>query len=280
MSSSKNKKWTDDEIKIIKKYYIEYGTKKCSEITGRSRRACSDMAKKLNIRFDNSFKWKEEKIRKIVNESLNISQCLKKMNLSIRPGNYSTFYKYVENYDIDVSHFEPYNLNLINNFQKTPIEKILVKDSTFSTTHLKKRLYKEGLKERVCEICGQDENWKGVKISLILDHINGMNNDHRLENLRIVCPNCNAGLKTHCVGNRKYKKKRYYCSCGNEISKGAKKCKECSSVNQRKVERPSYEQLLKDIEETNYSTTGRKYSVSDNTIRKWIKKYELDTKKS
>ena len=59
-------------------------------------------------------------------------------------------------------------------------------------------LFEEGLKERRCEMCGQDENWHGRTMSLILDHINGVPDDNRLENLRIVCPNCAATLETHC----------------------------------------------------------------------------------
>ena len=68
--------------------------------------------------------------------------------------------------------------------------------------HLKNRLYKEGIKKRECELCGQDEIWKGKKISLILVHKNGIFNDNRLKNLRIVCPNCNATLETHCGRNK------------------------------------------------------------------------------
>jgi very-short-patch-repair endonuclease len=45
-------------------------------------------------------------------------------------------------------------------------------------------------------------------------------------------------------------------------------------LKERKVERPSYEQLKKEIEETSYCAVGRKYGVSDNAIRKWIKYYE------
>lgn len=105
-------------------------------------------------------------------------------------------------------------------------------------------------------------------MSLILDHINGIHNDNRIENLQIVCPNCNATLSTHCRGNRE--KKKFYCKCGNEKSKSGKVCKECSDKSQRKVERPSYEQLIKEIKETNYSAVGRKYGVSDNAIRKWL----------
>ncbi len=42
----------------------------------------------------------------------------------------------------------------------------------------------------------------------------------------------------------------------------------------RKVERPSYEKLLEEIEEMGYSAVGRKYGVSDNAVRKWVRFYE------
>lgn len=50
----------------------------------------------------------------------------------------------------------------------------------------------------------------------------------------------------------------------------------CSSISQRKVERPSLESLLEDINKLGYSATGRKYGVSDNAIRKWIKNYNKE----
>lgn len=65
-----------------------------------------------------------------------------------------------------------------------------------------------------------------------------------------------------------------YCKCGKIIYKDSKSCMECYSIRQRKVDRPSLEQLLIDIKNTNYVLTGKKYGVSDNAIRKWIKKYE------
>lgn len=44
--------------------------------------------------------------------------------------------------------------------------------------------------------------------------------------------------------------------------------------DRRKVARPPYDQLLQQIEETGYSAVGRKYGVSDNAVRKWVRFYE------
>lgn len=84
--------------------------------------------------------------------------------------------------------------------------------------------------------------------------------------------------------NKKYKKEKQ-CenpNCDNVHINERYCCKECyhehginqPRISQRKVERPPYEQLVKEIEETNYSAVGRKYGVSDNAIRKWVKFYE------
>jgi hypothetical protein len=103
-------------------------------------------------------------------------------------------------------------------------------------------------------------------MSLILDHINGIPYDNRIENLRIVCPNCNATLETHCRGKKKLD------IINENLIKKQEKRKEFL-LNERKVERPSLDILLKEIEELGYSATGRKYEVSDNSIRKWIDTY-------
>jgi hypothetical protein len=270
--------WTEDEINYIKENYEEFGPKKCSIKLNRPISGCRIKSKELNITFDRSFKYRENSLRKIIEHSLNISDCLRKLKLTIRPGNYTTIRKYIKLYNIDISHFDyTKNNNRLKNFSiknRISTEDILVENSTYSRQHLKKRLYSEGLKERICELCGQDEMWKGSKISLILDHINGVNNDNRIENLRIVCPNCNAGLLTHCGKNKEITKKVYYCKCGDEKYKQAKQCKKCYGISQRKTDRPSLSQLLQDIEDTNYTQTGKKYNVSDNAIRKWIKNYQ------
>lgn len=64
------------------------------------------------------------------------------------------------------------------------------------------------------------------------------------------------------------------CECGEQKYKTSKRCEKCRRLNDRKIERPSYEQLLKEIQESNYSAVGRKYGVCDNTIKKWVRYYE------
>lgn len=68
-----------------------------------------------------------------------------------------------------------------------------------------------------------------------------------------------------------------YCkSCNKQISHGCNFCQNCSSINKRKVERPSYEQLKKDLDEMTCVATAKKYGVSDKAIKKWIKNYEKE----
>jgi predicted small secreted protein len=278
---SKYKKWEDNEDYILKNKYPEIGAVGCSKLLNRTTRACQLRAKKLKIKYSLIKEhYKYENLLKIVKESFSYSDCLKKMNLSTRPGNYNTLKKYINIYKINIDHFYKDKYEGINKYsfsKKIDISLILVEKSRYSTSKLKERLYKEGLKERKCEICGQGEEWMFKKMSLILDHINGINDDNRLENLRIVCPNCNATLETHCRGYKKSNKdNKNYCKCGKEIYKSSKMCLDCNSKKSRKVERPSYIKIISDIEEIGYTATGRKYGVSDNSIRKWIRNYEND----
>ena len=79
----------------------------------------------------------------------------------------------------------------------TPLEEILEgKHPNYKTCSLKERLFDEGIKKRECEECGQGEIWKNKKLTLELDHINGKSDDHRLLNLRILCPNCHSQTPT------------------------------------------------------------------------------------
>jgi hypothetical protein len=228
-------------------------------------------------------KNKYEKVffTKVIKESINYSDVCRKLNIVSGKGNRDTVKKYINEYSLDITHFHipsPKNKGI-----KYDLIDVLIKDSKYNhTSDLKNRLYKEGLKKRCCEICGQSEEWMGKKMSLILDHINGEHTDNRLENLRIVCPNCNATLPTHGGKNinkfkidedkfinKKLNKEKLNVERLNNNGKTLKEIE--SSIKQRKTERPDKEILLIDVKELGYTGTGRKYGVSDNAIRNWLK---------
>jgi 5-methylcytosine-specific restriction endonuclease McrA len=71
----------------------------------------------------------------------------------------------------------------------------------YQTLKLKKRLINDGIKENKCEICGITE-WNGNPISMQLDHIDGNSHNHKLENLRMTCPNCHSQTETYCGKNK------------------------------------------------------------------------------
>lgn len=165
-----------------------------------------------------------------------------------------------------------------NNFIKKPIEYYLTENSCASSNSLKKRLIKEGYKENKCEICGITE-WMGKPLILQLDHINGNHSDNRLNNLRILCPNCHS--QTETWGNKGEKEINKCPDCGREILPHSKRCRSCAGKYRNlmyKVNRPSKEELYKLICSYSFVKIGTMYGVSDNSVRKWCKKYGLPYK--
>jgi hypothetical protein len=259
--------------KVLKDVLFELGL---TPITTNYRKLKEKMVE-YNIPFDyrkDNDVYNRDELIKLVEECNTFGEILVKTNRVRKGGNIKTLKKYLNKYNIDYSK--------ITNFKykkpiKTNLDEVLIENSSYyNTSNLKERLYNEGLKSRKCEKCGQGEIWNGEKLSLILDHINGVNNDNRLENLRIVCPNCNATLPTHCGKNLKTKIKDLKLKKESERknNNGRTTSEIESSIKSRKVDRPEYEVLLKEIDELGYSSTGRKYGVSDNAIRKWVKYYE------
>ena len=151
-------------------------------------------------------KWTKIQLVAGVKKSRSIRQVLQFLNLKPAGGNYAQVKKYITEANIDIGHFQGKGWSKgmhIPFKQKIPLEKILSRDSSFQSYKLKKRLFIAGLKFKYCEECGWDKKTLDGRIPLELDHINGDSRDNRLENLRILCPNCHSLKPTHRGRNKK-----------------------------------------------------------------------------
>ena len=150
--------------------------------------------------------WSENDLRVAVKNSTSIRQVLQHLGLREAGGNYEQIKKYISYYKIDTNHFTGRAWSKGKKGIGRPrltLKEILTTDSYFQSFKLKNRLFKEGLKEAKCEICGWAKRSTDGRIPVELDHINGIKTDNRIENLRILCPNCHSLQTTHRGLNRK-----------------------------------------------------------------------------
>jgi len=214
------------------------------------------------------------KLEEAVKQSNYLIEVFDKLG-ACRGGNtYQRIKSLIVEYGIDTSHFLNGRMKgFINSgiAKKKHFSEILVsgKKQRERSKRLRRALLDSG-RPHVCEECGMRPEWNGKSLTLQVDHIDGNWSNCLPDNLRFLCPNCHSQTPTYCgQGNRKKCE-----NCNTNVHSKSRWCKRCSAVfkkNKRKVERPSLDALLQNIKELGYVATGKKYGVSDNAIRKWIR---------
>jgi len=213
---------------------------------------------------------------RLVGDSETFSALLTAIGLTPRgTSNFHRLRKRLDEEGIDYRHIrQGNNSNKGRRFigKKIPLSEVLTKDSSYSRSALKKRLVKEGLISNECGVCNLKNSWCGKPLSMVLDHINGIHDDNRIENLRLLCPNCNSQTLTFAGRSFKISK---YCSCGALIHKHSKLCRDCAGQIKRLVVRPSSEELARLLWEKPTTQIARDFGVSDKAVEKWTRKYGL-----
>ena len=138
--------------------------------------------------------YTEEELREAVRSSHSIAQVCRMLRIKVAGGNFETLKRKFVQWDIDVSHFRGKGWNVGLKFKpnpKVPLEQILVENSFYQPYKLKRRLLKSNLLSAMCTRC-KGTTWLGQPIPLELHHVNGECRDNRLQNLKLLCPNCHA----------------------------------------------------------------------------------------
>lgn len=146
----------------------------------------------------------DKEFKQLVAESTTYSECLRKLGLKTRGGSSTDILKKrINELNCSTEHFGHYNFNNKSYNTKYDLDEICIKNSPYTNIdRLKKRLINEHKLEYKCAFCGNTGEWYGKPLSLQLDHINGICNDHRIENLRFLCPNCYSTTNTFAGKNK------------------------------------------------------------------------------
>ncbi len=135
--------------------------------------------------------YPKDKLNKIVQESHNYNEVLRKLGYSTTGGrNHWTIQRRIAELGINTEHF-----TYVKGKQRTDDE-LFVEHSDAVNSVVRKRYKKGNYSEYKCSLCGQEAFWNGRPLTMVLDHKNGNNTDNRLDNLHWVCPNCNSQLGT------------------------------------------------------------------------------------
>lgn len=154
--------------------------------------------------------WEIEKtkLELIVSNSSSIAEILRKLEIYTAGSNRNTLMRRLNNDNINVKHL---SFGLDSNRGRKfgeykhalPNDVVFIENSQTSRSVVRRKIIKKNLLPYVCSECNQPPLWKEKQLTLVLDHINGVPNDHRLENLRFLCPNCNSQTDTFCGRNIK-----------------------------------------------------------------------------
>lgn len=247
--------------------------------------------------------YTDDEIKATVAECFNVAHVIR--TLKINKVYHYKIKEFIENNKLSTAHFKivykhtPYNGKQIRSF------------SSF-----KKTLLNQGKLINKCAICKMEPIWNNKPLMLQLDHINGDHSNNNIENLRLLCPNCHTQTDTYTGRNSKKdtektgklvietiiekKPKKIYTlkepcvnevinnntdikltkclNCSKDIRCDSKSdiCRLCYNKSIRIVERPRYKCLIDEINKDGVLATARKYNVSNTTILKWVKFYEIN----
>jgi Zn finger protein HypA/HybF involved in hydrogenase expression len=228
--------------------------------------------------------WKIDNItlQNILDTSSSIVDVLKKLGLNGHSGNHRTLNKKLKQENFSLEKLNS-NRKAKLRFPKKNIEfsEIFIENSKMNRSNIRRYIIKYNLISYKCNKCKNDGSWLNENLSLQLDHINGVNDDHRLSNLTFLCPNCHSQTKT--FSGKKNKKSPKKCiDCNNKIIlRKSIRCNKCNAIfkgNKSRKFNINKEKLENLLLHKNMSQIAKEYNVSSTTVKKYCQKFNLKTR--
>lgn len=152
--------------------------------------------------------WTDANLSEAVKASKSVRDTCRYLGVPIIGGSYRKISAKIKELGLSTDHFNPFARPDRVDPKKIPLDDLLVKgDGKYASSRLRRRLIEEGRLKNKCVECGQGPEWFGEELTIQLDHINGDPTDNRIENLRLLCPNCHSQTKTFCGRNVKRNKR-------------------------------------------------------------------------
>lgn len=177
----------------------------------------------------------DEQFVNLIKNSTNISEVLFKLGYSVKGNSwgFSQVRRRMTDLNLDMSMFKGKStVAQVNKERELTAEVLFKENCKHNRNNLRKFILKNNILPYKCAICEISE-WNGKTLSLELDHINGINNDNRIENLRFLCPNCHSQTTTYGSRNQQLNSSKY------DISEQLRTLVESTYEKEKSVKRTS-----------------------------------------